>query len=434
MTNFPGVLKNTLAQIFGRIGVVLLTVLTTIMLTRNLGVSGYGNYIFIISLVMFFVSIADWGSSMIFVRESVKLEEKQKVKFFGHAFTFRFLIALLATLVINLLITLFPVWPDLIVPLRISSLLIVLISAKISSHIVFQSRLKFEFMAIIDVLISLFFLIALTLSFLKFLKLDLNTTMVLLVLANILGTAVAIYLSHRLSPFRLNLDSSSIKKILMEILPTGALLLIFSIYNRVDIIILQLLKGADPVGIYGLSYKVHDNLILGAAYLSSSLFPILALLDANKSNSNLKNIYQKCFDLLFTAGFLILIFVLIFAPLIISIIGGNNFSASILSLRILVFATFFAYLNHLNGYTLIALGKQRISLSVAAAALFGNVVLNLLLIPHYSYLASAFVTVLTEAFVYLLTSIYLAKKYTLLPKLTIVKTLKEIIKTRGQIF
>jgi len=85
----------------------------------------------------------------------------------------------------------------------------------------------------------------------------------------------------------------------------------------------------------------------------------------------------------------------------------------VLVLRILVFATFIAYFNHLTGYSLIALGKQKVSLIVAIIALVWNVSLNLIFIPRYSYLAAAAITIATEGLVLILTSVYLARKFNL---------------------
>ncbi len=63
------------------------------------------------------------------------------------------------------------------------------------------------------------------------------------------------------------------------------------------------------MGTYGLAYKVHDNLILGAAFLVNALFPILSKC-ANEPglNNRLRLIYKKSFDILFMAGIYIFTF------------------------------------------------------------------------------------------------------------------------------
>lgn len=432
MNLFQKVALNTLAQGLGRVGVILATIITTAILTRFLGISGFGNYVFITSFILLFTAISDWGTGIISIREAAK-DKKEEEKIFGNALVFRFLLALVSFLIVNFLIRFLPQFKALILATTVASFLLFLHSLRTSCQIIFQTKLRFENIAISEVTISGAFLI-----FLLFLlkeSLSLNQVLFFLVIANFLGTVLAFFLAIRLAKFDFSLDKEIIKKVFFEAMPTGALLLIFSIYNRIDIIILQYLKGSEPVGIYGLAYKVHDNLILGAAYLAGALFPILSkCADEHRLNDRLALIYKKSFDVLFLAGVLIVFLIFIFAPLIVAIIGGPQFSQSVLALRILVFATFLAYFNHLTGYSLIALGKQKVSLIVAIVALVWNVTLNLIFIPRYSYLAAAAVTIATEGLVLILTSAYLARKFNLKPSFSFPKTLVEIIKTRGKLF
>lgn len=422
---------NTLAQILGRVGVILATIVSTAILTRSLGISGFGNYVFIISLILLFTAISDWGTGIISVREASK-EKEEEEKIFGNALVFRFLFALVSFLIVNFLIRILPQFKTLILVTTIASFLLFFHSLRTSCQIIFQTKLRFENIAISEVTTSFAFLIFLLLA-LK--TLSLSQALLFLLLANLLGTILALFLSRKLAKFKLSLDKKIIKKIFFEALPTGALLLIFSIYNRIDIIILQALKGSEPVGIYGLAYKVHDNLVLGAAYLANALFPILSKYANERGlSSRLMLIYKKSFDVLFLAGIFLVVSVYILAPLIVAIIGGSQFLESVLALRILVFATFLAYFNHLTGYSLIALGKQKISLVVAVIALVWNISLNLIFIPRYSYIAAATITIATEGLVLVLTSLYLARKFNLKPSFSFPKTLVEIIKTRGKIF
>lgn len=435
MSFFPSVAKNTIALLIGRGGAILAAFVTTAVLTRLLGTSGYGNYIFIVSFILFFVSVADWGTGLVVVRESVRSGTDEK-RFYGNALLFRLVLAFLSLAFINLLILFLPPLKSLALPLQIASILIALISLKTSAHIIFQTKLKFEFIALTDVFVSLMFLF-LIIFLIPFLSITFNLLNVVyaFVAANLFGTVFSLYLSTKLSPINLQIDKTIMKKILFEAMPTGALLLVFSIYNRLDIFLLQFLQGPEPVGIYGLAYKVHDNLILGSAYLTAALFPIISVV-AGKPNASeqLKSIFRKIFDILLIAGLFVSITTFVLAPWIISAIGGVVFSGSVVALKILVFATLLAYFNHLTGYMIIALGKQKISLMIAVIALVWNISLNLIFIPHFSYVAAAAVTIATEALVLALTSFYLARNFSLTPGLTVFNTLKGLVHTRGKIF
>lgn len=449
MPLFPKIAFNTLIQIIGRAAVIGFTIITTALLTRRLGVAGYGDYVFITAFVMFFSSMSDWGTGIIAVREASRRETRKRRNaelfgrknaeggveevIFGNSLLLRLGLALISFLIINFLIRFFPQFSGLTLPATIASTLLFFWSLRTSCHIVFQTKLRFDQHVLAEIFASgIFFLF---LVFILTFSSSLTWIFLVLSFSSLLATILALVLAKRLTNFVFQPDLQVIKRIFFEALPTGALLLVFSIYNRVDIFILQSLKGAEPVGIYGLAYKVHDNLVLGAAYLASAFFPIFSrYADSSGLHSRLTQIYKKLFDILLLAGTSLLAFVLIFAPLIIQIIGGQEFSASILALRILVFGTFFAYFNHLTGYSLIALGKQRVSLVIAIVGLVWNVGLNLLFIPKYSYLAAASITIATEGLVLILTSSYLAKRFNLKPSFSFHRTLVELIKTRGKIF
>lgn len=427
MEMFPAVAKNTFIQLFGRGCVVILTLLTTALLTRFFGPAGYGNYVFLTAYIMLFVALADWGTGMISVREASQAK-KDEIKIFGNVLLIRSVLGLVFFILSNIVARVIPIFSHLLIPLSLGSFLILFLSVRTSLNVVFQTRLSFEKIAIVELSQSLLFLIVLFLV-LPFYS-NLESVFASLSLCSFVSSVVAIVLAKKMTGFDFRLDKKILYRLFWESLPTGAFLIVFSIYNRVDTIILQALKGPEAVGYYGLAYKIHDNLILIAAYLMNALFPIIA----KAKGQELKKIYQEVFSLLAGLGMAVAIIVLLFAPFVVYLIAGSQFGQSVIVLRILIFATALSFVNHLTGYTLIAVGKQKISLSIAVVALVLNIGLNLILIPLLSSLGAALVTIVTEAFVLVLTSSYLALKMNFLPSLTIHKTIKDLIKTKGKIF
>ena len=74
------VVVNTFSQVASRGLVVLISLLTTGLLTRMFGSTGYGNYIFITSFIFIFISLSDLGVTLTGVRESsAKKDEKGAV-------------------------------------------------------------------------------------------------------------------------------------------------------------------------------------------------------------------------------------------------------------------------------------------------------------------------------------------------------------------
>lgn len=427
MDVFPKVAKNTMVQLVGRGCVVILTILTTAFLTRFFGPAGYGNYVFLTAYIMLFVALADWGTGMISVREASQSEKDQSL-IFGNVLLVRSLLGFLFFVLSNLVARIIPLFSQLLIPLSLGSFLILFLSIRTSLNVVFQTKLSFEKIAIVELSqTSLFLLI---LFVLLPIYSNLEGVFASLSFCAFVSSVLALYLARKMTNFDFKLDKKILNRIFWEALPTGAFLIVFSIYNRIDTIILQSMKGSEAVGYYGLAYKVHDNLILIAAYLMNALFPIIA----KAKGSELKTIYQEMFSLLLGLGMAISICIFLFAPFVVYLIAGSQFGQSVLILRVLIFATVLSFVNHLTGYTLIAIGKQKISLTIAVAALFINVGLNLILIPFLSSLGAALVTIITEGFVLVLTSYYLAAKMNFLPSFSVFKTVKDLVKTKGKIF
>ncbi len=427
---------NTLVQVLGKAVTLIFGITTTALLTNYLGPSGFGEYTFALSFVAIFSSIADWGTTLIAVREASRTPQDQG-QIFGNVLFLRLGLSVLAMLCVWLIMFFFPITspnPDALRRLVIlSSTLILVFALKTSLEIVFQTKIKMERTALVELAASLS-----TLTF-SFLIISLGGSLSFLVsgliLANILATVLAFVLVQKLSPLNLSLSLPVLKRIAFEALPMGGTLILYSVYNRVDSVILQALKGSEAVGIYGLSYRIYEVLILGAFYLMNSLLPIIS---QETDRQRLHLIYQKTLDVLILAGGVVFLGTILFAPLAVKVIAWHRlaeFSQSIPLLQILGLAAFVSYLNHLTGYTIVALGKQRTYFLISVAALTFNLILNFLFIPSFSFYAAAWITVLTESLVFIFTSLLLIKTTKFVPNFfSFPQTALEFWSKRGKIF
>lgn len=427
---------NTLVQISAKIITLVFGVTTTILLTNYLGSSGFGDYIFALSYTAIFSGIADWGTTLISIRDAVRNQD-QEGRFLGNVIILRLLLSLLAILIAWLVIIFFPALVHHSQQLQrlalLSSTLILLFALKNSLEIIFQAKLKMDRMAMTELAASLF-----TLAF-SFLSIKFSGGIFLLIhaiiLANLLSIALAFFLASPLVSLNFNFSRPILTRIIYEALPMGGVLAVYSLYNKVDLVILQAFKGSGAVGVYGLSYRIYEVLILGAFYFMNSLFPLMA---KEKNKEKFLKIYQKTLDLLIIGGIIVFLGTLVFAPLAIKIISfkkAMEFSQSMPLLRILGLAAFVSFLNHLTGYTIVTLNKQKKYLLIGFCALVFNLSANIILIPRFSFYAAAWITVLTETLVFFLTSILVAKNLHFVPSfLSFPQTAIRMIRERKLIF
>jgi O-antigen/teichoic acid export membrane protein len=432
---------NTIIQIIAKVITVGFGLALMILLTSSLGREGYGNYMYILTLVILFGSFADWGTGVIGVREASKEEKKKQEEILVNIFFLRLLLACLGAWLMILAGFLLPL--KVAEPLLIrqgiflGSIILVLFAFKASFGLIFQTKLQIQKLAVAEILGS-----ALVLFFSwLFLKINwgLSSLIMAVILANLAAVFLAGFLAFKTIRFTWHLDLKFLKNFLKESLPMGAILLMFTVDNKIDTVMLGSLKGSAAVGIYAVSYRVYDVLILGAAYLMGSLLPVLSQYAHQPGGrEKLRIIYQKSFDVLLFMGLGALFLSFVASPFLIKFLTQQRFGEfldSVIVLKILSLAILFSYFNHLTGYTIISLGKQNNYFKVALAALIFNILANLIVIPYFSYFGAALVTVFTEGLTLVITTFFIFRFLKIVPSpFTFPGTLKQLIQKRGKIF
>ncbi len=399
------IFSNTLYQFVGKFITSALGVVITIFLTRYLGPEGFGKYTFAVVFVTMFGVIGDWGMALIGVREASRRAESIG-EIVGNILVVRFLLALVAILLSNIAVYILPYSMEVRILVGICSLSLLALSIKTSFQIIFNARLRMEFFAISELAANALAIFLVT--GLVVIRAGLPTIMMAFLAGQVFAAVVAWFLGVRLAPVKLSLFRKETGYILVESLPMGAILVLFTVYNRVDTVLLAYFKGEIAVGLYGAAYRIFEVLVLGAAYFANSILPLVSNL-ANSDRQALKVVYEKAMVVLLLMGFGAAIVNFLLAPIGIAIVAGSQFSGAVLVLQILSLALVASYLNHLNGYTLIALGKQWSSFFIAMVALGVNLGLNIWLIPLFSLYAAAGITFVTETLIAVLSFLVIRK-------------------------
>ncbi len=166
------------------------------------------------------------------------------------------------------------------------------------------------------------------------------------------------------------------------------------LYSRIDVFLLKLLKGETEVGIYSAGSKFLEALLFLPASYNVTATPILARLSQNAES--LKRKITKDVLFLTILGFGIAIGLSLFSPFFLTYIFKKNYISSIPVLQIVIFALPFLLLNSVWLNILYVLKKSYLVVIVFLVQTILNVTLNLIFIPRYSYIASSYITVLSE--------------------------------------
>ena len=404
--------SDTIAQMSARSFVIAISVATTIILRRNYSTAEYGQYIYFTNYILLLLSFFDLGTHLTLVREvSTKQSDKSKtISSFIHIRLFLLTIITMLGLFALKVLTL-PAELATIAPFAIVALIALAIKETIA--VIYHSVDQLKTTSIIHTFSVLISLVAVLGSVLTKQPIaTIFTAQGILIL--IISAPISVRLYQKLK-LTLKVDYVSVKHLLKQSIPLGTTLIIFTIYSRIDTLLIEHFHSVEKVGVYGLSYKVYDNLILPAAFILNALLPSLSK-HAATDLAKLKHTIIQSSKVLIAISILIIITINILATWIITILTGQPSATEILILRILSLATLFAYLNHLTGYLIVALKLQTKALKIAIIALLLNLCLNIMLLPIWGIKAAAIITILAEASVLIGTSVIIKKNYNQLAK------------------
>ncbi len=404
---------NVIIASFSKVINTGLALIGLMLITRYLGPDKFGLYITALAFSGLFNSLGDWGIYQTATREISRPKADEKT-LIGNIMALRITLSICLSLLLPIIIYFLPYT----IELKIALILVLLSYIFYSFYQVliglFQKRLIMYKITLVELFGKLIQVIIVLLT----IKLDLGFKFIVIgVTVSMLSNFIIIYfLTRRFIIIKLNFSLAKWKKFLQESWPIGLSVIVTFIYFRADSILLKTLRGNIDVGIYGAAYKVLENITFFPGMIIGLLMPMLSYY-VFKDRQKFKNIINENFKLFVILIIPLIIIVMFFAEDIINIIAGNAFHASAAVLRIIIFALAFIFFGMLFGNILVAAKLQKQQLIALSVCAIFNVTANLIFIPKYSYLATSYVSVITELLVVILSAYIVYKNLNFLPKI-----------------
>ncbi len=398
--------KNTIAQIIGKTIGAGITLLISILIARKFGATGYGDFTKIITYVAFFYLIADFGLNAVFLQ----LDHDHTDKNLWHTLiVLRLVLSICLMLVALLILALLPqgttqgYTPLVKLGILLFSPTIFFQAILTSSNAIFQKHLRYDLSTIATIsgsLVSLFLIFLVTQS-----GQSIIGSIGALGAGSMITGIVALFLAIKLQKsLHFSLHTHHMTTLLVAATPLAATLLFNLVYFRIDSILLTLTRSTQEVGIYGFAYKIFEFPLVIPTFFMNSLYPLLL------ERKNFLHLLKRSSIILFFSSLALLVIFWISAPLV-SLVK-EEFQLSVGALRILILGLPFFFLSSLTMWGLIALKKQRVLVVIYGTAMMANIFLNVWLIPMYGYRAAAWITVVSEGLVLVLSTLTLVKYIT----------------------
>ena len=186
------------------------------------------------------------------------------------------------------------------------------------------------------------------------------------------------------------------RSIMRQSWPLGVLLIINTIYFRMDTIILSLFRSTSDVGLYSIAYRIIESGLFFSAMFGGLLLPALTSAIREGQPDKTARHFNQGLMVLLWAAVLVVIVTQLFSEEIVYLIAGSNYSPAAFLLKILGFALAAMMIGNLGGFTLVAFKRQKVMLVLALSLAVFNTVANIIFIPVFGAAAAAVTTVLTE--------------------------------------
>jgi O-antigen/teichoic acid export membrane protein len=394
MNTIQKITKNVSLVLLSQIISYILGFFTIIYIARYLGADGFG----IISLALSFSAIfgifVDMGLNTLMIRELAR-NKSLSHKYLSNSAIIKVILSFLTFGILALVVNIIDYNPLVsnIIYLITLSVIITSFSGILSS--IFQAEEKMEYLSLANILSSIILLSG-TLIGIYYGFNVLYFAYVYIAASTVVFVYSLIVYLLKFSRFKLVIDLSFWLPTLKEAWPFGIIFLSGMLYTYVDSILLSIFKGTEAVGWYSAAYRLMYIVLLLPNAINTAIFPVMSRLYADSSRDSLTLVYERYFKYMLIIGIPLGFGSSLLAKDIILILYGTGYVQSIICLQIMVWAVVFTFVGASSIQLLQSTNKQIIITKISLVCLFINIIINLILIPQYSYVGASIATLITE--------------------------------------
>ena len=382
--------SNALFILGARVVSRLISLVVVVVMANALGDSNYGRYTTLIAYLALVSVVADLGFNPLYTREAAR-NRKELGDYLGTLLVLKLALGVAASVILAIALVFGAGLSSLIVPG--AALLIATAFANLLRNTFYAvGRAEFDAVAIIaeiSIQGGLIFYGARNNAGVDFYVWAYVASFVFTIVYSLVVIRV-----FRLGQVRLGFDVNLVRRWFPLALPFAFTFFLTNLYFRADVPILQHYRSFAEVGWYTFAYKPFEALQFIPLAIQVVVYPLLGVYFI-ADVSRLKLAYARFFKVLLLLGWPLTVgtFVLVHP------IGRlfRLFTQSEASLRILAIAIVFLFVNSAFYAMLNATNRQHMNAWATGLAAGINIVLNLIFIPFYGYLASSATTVVTEA-------------------------------------
>jgi len=386
------VFQNTLAQLGGKGGGVLLSAATSILLARYLGRERLGEYGAIYAYLSIYSWLVTFSLDQILARD-VSQRRSEASALFHTGSVIACFFAFAAGIIAPLAAPLFGYSGPLRWLIAIAAVDLLIMPPFKMPGIIFQVDMRQWYAVGIGLFRQVLWLIAVAL--LAFGNAAFYQVIIARTVCGLIEAVVVVAFVYRpgfLDGPRTFLKADA-RRMMRDAFPLVLSALAINIYHRIDQVMLHKMSGDKVLGPYVIAVQLTELFSALPVALMSSLFPVLAL--SAQDDVKFRRYLSESYRFLLVVAFAACALVTPVAHPFIELVYGKQFSATADLLIVLIWSEVPIFFGVALGNALVAKGLQKYLPASTAAGAITNVAINLAVIPRYGALGASWATVVS---------------------------------------
>ena len=396
MTDSLTVARSVVVQLVSRGGILLLSLVTTILLTRSLGPAAYGSMTVCLVVLQLLAPLADAGVSVTLATEGAAEPERLPTLVAdARRIARRISIPLLVLGAVGVTAVSAGTGAarGIVIGAAIAALGLLANAHQAAVTGALQSRSRFGPDSLGDVVGKAGYLVGV----ITVVTLGGGAGFVLAVtvLPPVVRLAITRYAARDLiNPSAPGATWRS-NDLLQRAMPVGMSVLLFSVYFRLDTLVLAWLAGSADVGRYGADYRIAETLLVLPNFLTAALLPTLARV-RRQDTPRAVRLSSESAGFLGGLGLGVAVAGPFLAEPMLTLLSGGAYASGSLALSLLLVSVGASFLTALWGTLLIVEGRARYLFRFSCVNVIANLAVNIGLIPVFGPPGAATATLFTE--------------------------------------
>ncbi len=401
------ILRNTGAQMFGRVVIALLRLVVAAIIVRVFGAGTFGEYALVFSLLAFAEWIVDFGTTEIFVRE-VAREPAREPALLRIVTALKLVQVPLATVTLALGVLVLGYPEHVVQAALVGGMSLAFYAGILVFRVTFKAHLALEREVAAEA-VSVVAMIVMVLATVR-----LGGGLVALVAADVASRAIFLALCMAFGRRKFALSVKGVTAADMKwgatiSMTVGVIGLLVAAYEMVDLLLLSKLATTVELGYYSSAQRLLWPAFLALASIGGTLYPITARYWPAE-RTRFTDACQRGLDAVVVLAGVAISSVLAAAEFYLGLLGPD-LVAGAPALRLLSLLVFIKAISSTLGPVLFVVHAQRQTLFFIVVAVAMRAVAIALLVGRFGYLGAAYGAILVELAFGAAPTVYLLRKY-----------------------